>query len=72
LAKLLQAGRLVIERNQAVIDDPHRGEKGLRPKSSSSSSAKNSDNGPASIWRRSHSNRRPSPFHRSPANSCRL
>jgi general secretion pathway protein A len=29
LAKLLQAGRLVIERNQALIDDPHRGEKGF-------------------------------------------
>lgn len=29
LAKLLQAGRLVVERNQAVIDDPHRGEKGF-------------------------------------------
>ena len=29
LAKLLQAGRLVIERNQAVIDDPHRGDKGF-------------------------------------------
>lgn len=31
LAKLLQSGRLVIERNQAVIDDPHRGEKGFTP-----------------------------------------
>lgn len=31
LAKLLQSGRLVIEHNQAVIDDPHRGEKGFTP-----------------------------------------
>lgn len=31
LAKLLQAGRAVIEQNQALIDDPHRGEKGLTP-----------------------------------------
>jgi len=31
LAKLLQSGRLVIERNQAVIDDPHRGDKGFTP-----------------------------------------
>jgi len=31
LAKLLQAGRLVIEHNQALIDDPHRGEKGFTP-----------------------------------------
>ena len=31
LAKVLQAGRLVIERNQAMIDDPHRGDKGFTP-----------------------------------------
>lgn len=31
LAKLLQAGRLVIEQNQALIDDPHRGDKGFTP-----------------------------------------
>jgi general secretion pathway protein A len=31
LAKLLQAGRLVIDRNQALIDDPHRGDKGFTP-----------------------------------------
>ena len=31
LAKLLQSGRLVIERNQAVIDDPRRGDKGFTP-----------------------------------------
>lgn len=31
LAKLLQSGRLVIERNQTLIDDPHRGEKGFTP-----------------------------------------
>jgi general secretion pathway protein A len=31
LAKLLQAGRLVIDYNQALIDDPHKGEKGLTP-----------------------------------------
>jgi general secretion pathway protein A len=31
LAKVLQAGRLVIERNQTVIDDPHRGDKGFTP-----------------------------------------
>lgn len=29
LAKLLQSGRIVIERNQALIDDPHKGDKGL-------------------------------------------
>lgn len=29
LAKLLKAGRLVIEHNQALIDDPHRGKKGF-------------------------------------------
>jgi general secretion pathway protein A len=31
LAKLLSAGRLVIEQNQSLIDDPHRGEKGFTP-----------------------------------------
>jgi general secretion pathway protein A len=31
LAKVLQAGRLVIERNQTMIDDPHRGDKGFTP-----------------------------------------
>ena len=31
LAKLLQAGRLVIEQNQTLIDDPLRGEKGFTP-----------------------------------------
>jgi len=31
LAKLLQAGRLVIEHNQSLIDDPHRGDKGFTP-----------------------------------------
>jgi Protein of unknown function (DUF3365) len=31
LAKLLQAGRLVIEQNQTLIDDIHRGEKGFTP-----------------------------------------
>jgi general secretion pathway protein A len=31
LAKLLQAGRLVIEHNQALIDDVHKGEKGFTP-----------------------------------------
>lgn len=31
LAKLLQAGRLVIEKNQALINDPHRGDKGFTP-----------------------------------------
>ena len=31
LAKLLQSGRMVIERNQALIDDPHKGEKGFTP-----------------------------------------
>jgi hypothetical protein len=31
LAKLLQSGRLVIEHNQALIDDPHRGDKGFTP-----------------------------------------
>lgn len=31
LAKLLQAGRLVVDRNQAAIDDPRRGDKGFTP-----------------------------------------
>ena len=31
LAKLLQAGRLVIEHNQTVIDDIHTGNKGFTP-----------------------------------------
>lgn len=31
LAKLLQSGRMVIERNQSLIDDPHKGEKGFTP-----------------------------------------
>lgn len=31
LAKLLQAGRLVIEQNQSLIDDPHKGDKGFTP-----------------------------------------
>lgn len=31
LAKLLQAGRLVIEQNQTLIDDIHKGEKGFTP-----------------------------------------
>ncbi|HRB17351.1 MAG TPA: hypothetical protein PK224_16270 [Nitrospira sp.] len=31
LAKLLQSGRMVIERNQTLIDDPHKGEKGFTP-----------------------------------------
>ena len=31
LAKLLKAGRLVIEQNQLVIDDPHKGNKGFTP-----------------------------------------
>jgi general secretion pathway protein A len=31
LAKLLQAGRVVIEQNQALIDDPHQGDKGFTP-----------------------------------------
>ncbi len=31
LAKLLQAGRLVIEQNQALIDDAHKGDKGFTP-----------------------------------------
>lgn len=31
LAKLLQAGRLVIEQNQTLIDDIHQGDKGLTP-----------------------------------------
>jgi general secretion pathway protein A len=31
LAKLLQAGRLVIDQNQGLIDDPHKGDKGFTP-----------------------------------------
>ena len=31
LAKLLKAGRLVIEQNQLLIDDPHKGDKGFTP-----------------------------------------
>ncbi|MEQ1795278.1 MAG: DUF3365 domain-containing protein [Nitrospira sp.] len=31
LAKLLQAGRLVIEQNQTLIDDIHKGDKGFTP-----------------------------------------
>ena len=31
LAKLLESGRLVIEHNQALIDDPHKGDKGFTP-----------------------------------------
>ena len=31
LAKLLRAGRLVIERNQLLIDDQHKGDKGFTP-----------------------------------------
>lgn len=31
LAKLLESGRAVIERNQPLIDDPHKGDKGLTP-----------------------------------------
>ncbi len=31
LAKLLQAGRLVIDQNQDLIDDPHKGDKGFTP-----------------------------------------
>ncbi|NOS76404.1 MAG: DUF3365 domain-containing protein [Nitrospira sp.] len=31
LAKLLQAGRLVIEQNQPLIDDVHKGDKGFTP-----------------------------------------
>lgn len=33
LAKLLKAGRLVIEQNQLLIDDPHKGDKGFTPES---------------------------------------
>lgn len=33
LAKLLESGRMVIERNQLLIDDPHRGDKGFTPES---------------------------------------
>lgn len=31
LASLLDAGRIVIDRNQSLIDDPHRGDKGFTP-----------------------------------------
>jgi general secretion pathway protein A len=31
LAKLLNAGRMVIDRNQLLIDDPHKGDKGFTP-----------------------------------------
>jgi Protein of unknown function (DUF3365) len=31
LAKLIRAGRLVIDQNQAVIDDSHKGDKGFTP-----------------------------------------
>lgn len=31
LAKLLQAGRLVVEQNQTLIDDIHKGDKGFTP-----------------------------------------
>ncbi len=31
LAKLIQAGRLVIDQNQTLIDDPHKGDKGFTP-----------------------------------------
>ena len=31
LATLLDAGRVVIDRNQSLIDDPHRGNKGFTP-----------------------------------------
>lgn len=31
LANLLQAGRLVIEQNQTLLDDPHKGDKGFTP-----------------------------------------
>ncbi|MBS0172062.1 MAG: DUF3365 domain-containing protein [Nitrospira sp.] len=31
LAKLLESGRAVIERHQSLIDDPHKGDKGLTP-----------------------------------------
>jgi len=31
LAKALRAGRLVIERNQTLIDDPHKADKGFTP-----------------------------------------
>jgi general secretion pathway protein A len=31
LAKLMRSGRLVIDRNQALIDDPHKGDKGFTP-----------------------------------------
>jgi Protein of unknown function (DUF3365) len=31
LAQLLNVGRLIVERNQALIDDPHKAEKGFTP-----------------------------------------
>jgi general secretion pathway protein A len=31
LAKLLNAGRIVIDQHQALIDDPHKGDKGFTP-----------------------------------------
>ena len=31
LAKLIRAGRLVVDQNQTMIDDPHRGDKGFTP-----------------------------------------
>lgn len=31
LASLLDAGRVVIDRNQSLIDDPHKGDKGFTP-----------------------------------------
>lgn len=31
LAQLMRSGRLVIDRNQTVIDDPHKGDKGFTP-----------------------------------------
>ena len=31
LAKLLESGRMVIDRNQVLIDDPHKGDKGFTP-----------------------------------------
>jgi general secretion pathway protein A len=33
LATLLNVGRLVVERNQALINDPHKGDKGFTPES---------------------------------------
>ena len=31
IGQLLSAGRVVIERNQALIDDPEKGDKGFTP-----------------------------------------